>query len=179
MKYLFVAAFMGIMLISSCKCNNDANKEQGDMADSMAMETNTNAMNNNNNGSTANMSDADFVKMYNLDNYTEDQVKDYRKMHDDMDWGNVPGYYPEASTRVLTQSDIKYLTEWGHAVMLNEIYARHGMKFTDNENIKEHFEEQGWYTGNKDNVDDLLTDIEKQNIEFLKNNPSKHISPNV
>lgn len=177
MKKLIVAVFLGIMIISSCKCNKGADKEQDEMTDTMATEEET-TMNDMSSASPGIMSDAEFERHYNLENYTEEQVREYRKMHDEMDWGDVPGYYPEASTRPLTESDIKYLTQWGHAVMLNEIYARHGMKFSD-EHIKEHFEKQDWYTGAKNDVQENLSEIEKQNIEFLKNNPAKHISPTV
>ena len=88
-----------------------------------------------------------------------------------MDWGTVPGYYPEGSTRPLDESDTKYLTKWGHKVMMNEIYARHGMIFADPD-LKEHFMSFAWYKPSSNNVDGELTALEKENITFLMNHPA-------
>lgn len=80
------------------------------------------------------------------------------------------GNYPEGSNRQLTQKDIQHISSWGYKIMLNEIYARHGMSFTDRE-IQEHFNNQPWYKTGRKNVDKSLSALEKQNIEFLKSNP--------
>ncbi|MBS1780358.1 MAG: YARHG domain-containing protein [Bacteroidetes bacterium] len=80
----------------------------------------------------------------------------------------MAGYYPEGSQRRLTDDDIKFLSPWGHEVMLNEIYARHGMIFKD-EQLKRHFASQGWYHPESANVYQKLSGIEKQNIAFLIN----------
>ncbi len=79
-----------------------------------------------------------------------------------------PGQFPEGSSKVLTDKNLKFLSEWGLKVMLNEIYARHGMMFTD-ANLRNHFAHEGWYTGNKDNVDGLLSGTEKRNIILINN----------
>ncbi|MBS1773832.1 MAG: YARHG domain-containing protein [Bacteroidetes bacterium] len=80
----------------------------------------------------------------------------------------TPGYYPEASERILTDHDVQYLTAWGYKVMLNEIYARHGMVFRD-EYLQRHFNDQKWYHPKTNNVYKQLTTTEKQNIAFLIN----------
>lgn len=80
------------------------------------------------------------------------------------------GNYPEGSNRLLTQKDIQHISSWGYKILLNEIYARHGMSFTDRE-IQEHFNNQPWYKTGRKNVDKSLSVLEKQNIEFLKSNP--------
>ncbi len=79
-----------------------------------------------------------------------------------------PGEFPEGSSKVLTDRNLKFLSEWGLKVMLNEIYARHGMNFTD-ANLRNHFAREGWYTGSKDNVESLLSDKEKKNIILINN----------
>jgi len=81
--------------------------------------------------------------------------------------GHVPGEFPEGSTRILTDKDVKFLSRWGLEVMLNEIYARHGMKFSGA--LGRHFENESWYHGTSSNVNGQLTKIEKHNIEFIKN----------
>lgn len=158
--------FLGLLLISSCTCN-----------DGEPIETNEETMNTENiegslgnDDNTSNTHDAEWArhrKMFDENNYTEEQIRNYRKLHDEMDWGNVAGFYPEGSTRPLTTDDTKYLTEWGHKVMTNEIYARHGMKFADDD-LQEHFGYQEWYSGEHDNVAGKLTQQEKENLAFLQ-----------
>ncbi len=79
-----------------------------------------------------------------------------------------PGEFPEGSARILTEKDLMFLSPWGLKVIQNEIYARHGMKFTDGD-LKNHFSRQGWYHPSADNVSGKLSATEKQNLEFIKN----------
>lgn len=165
MKNLLLLSFFSLLLVSSCTCNEgdkDENMtEEGMMNDATTGEaTETDA---------TSVADDEMAKMFDKNNYTEEEIKEYRRLHDELDWGNVPGYYPEASTRALTESDTKFLTDWGHQVMLNEIYARHGQTFED-ENLKDHFNRQEWYNPTSDNVQDKLTQLEKDNIAFLMKN---------
>lgn len=171
MKYILTGTFMCLLLISSCTCNdNTKTEDETVIVDSMnnADANNTTAESNMQN---SDMNDEQFWSLFTKNNYTEEEVREFRRLHDEMDWGGVPGYYPEGSTRELNESDTKYLTMWGHKVMLNEIYARHGKRFTD-EDLKEHFNSFGWYQPSADNVQAQLTDIEKQNITFLNNHPA-------
>ena len=80
------------------------------------------------------------------------------------------GNYPEGSNRLLTEKDVQHLSPWGYKLMLHEIYARHGMSFSDKE-LQEHFNNQDWYRTGRKNVDESLSETEKRNIEFLKNHP--------
>ena len=80
---------------------------------------------------------------------------------------NLPGIYPEGSERLLRVSDIEGLNSWDLKVMRNEIYARHGYIFKTDE-IKRYFNEQSWYNPKYSNVENLLTEIEKKNIQFIK-----------
>lgn len=51
----------------------------------------------------------------------------------------------------------------------NEIYARHGKTFA-NPYTQWHFDSCSWYSPSQDEVtDDMLTDVEKENIEIIKN----------
>ena len=65
--------------------------------------------------------------------------------------------------------------------MINELYARKGMKFNDPE-LHDYFSQFTWYKTKFKNVDSKLTDIEKKNIATIKrllkdvnSNPSKFI----
>ncbi|ASS48256.1 MAG: hypothetical protein A3D31_19080 [Candidatus Fluviicola riflensis] len=67
------------------------------------------------------------------------------------------------------------------AYMRNEIYARHGMKFTD-ESLTAVFKSFKWYKPKRTNVNGLLTPIEKKNLQLiqqlekeLKSNPEAYI----
>lgn len=78
-----------------------------------------------------------------------------------------PGVYPEASTRKLTSSDLNYLSSYQLKIMRNEIFARHGYIFKTTD-MKNYFSNQRWYDPRYNNVDNLLTSTEKQNIELIK-----------
>ncbi len=82
---------------------------------------------------------------------------------------SFPGQYPESSERLLTADDLVHTSTFGKKVMLNEIYARHGMIFTDPE-LKRHFAQESWYKGTMKNVDKLLTATERKNIAFISSN---------
>ena len=80
----------------------------------------------------------------------------------------------DSATRLLTTSDIQGLSARELNYAKNEIYARHGRKF-DSPELRNYFESKSWYIGKYDgNVfdanysDQLLSDIEKKNAEFLK-----------
>jgi len=173
MKKLAIMSFCGLLLISSC--TSDDNKDgEVDTNDTLSAPIVTTLPDGTEDGTNnkATLSDAEFKRLFDLDHYTNEQVREYRRQHDELDWGGVPGFYPEGSTRPLTESDTRFLTKWGHAVMLNEIYARHGMTFQDDD-LKSHFAGQDWYHGTNSNVQSLLTEQEKQNITFLANNQPK------
>lgn len=77
---------------------------------------------------------------------------------------------PDSSSRELTIADITGLSHDQLDLARNEIYARHGRKFT-NPTLQNYFNSQAWYTGTiepEDFTDDMLSDIEKNNIQFIK-----------
>lgn len=78
----------------------------------------------------------------------------------------LPGRYPIASYRILTEKDLKKLKPEELEVMRNEIYARYGYKFLL-ATLKEYFDQQDWYIGDKTSVDNYLTSIEKRNIRKI------------
>ncbi len=169
MKQLLSLIFCSFLLIASCKCNNDADKmdETTDTTAATEVTPDGATTTDGTTGTTHSLSDEEFRRLYNIESYSNDEVRRFRHMHDEMDWGNVPGFFPEGSTRALDESDTKYLTRWGHSVMLNEIYARHGIKFTDDD-LKSHFGRFEWYNPRFNDVQAKLTELEKQNIEFLR-----------
>lgn len=78
------------------------------------------------------------------------------------------GYvFPDADTTYISKSSIKKLSDSELQYAVNEIYARHGLKFTKTKN-KERFEKKAWYVGTVDNQDDIsLNKYEKKNVDKM------------
>ncbi|WKZ59244.1 MAG: YARHG domain-containing protein [Cyclobacteriaceae bacterium] len=58
-------------------------------------------------------------------------------------------------------------------IMRNEIFAEYGFKFKT-EKWKTYFEDKSWYTPANDNVDHLLTEIDRHNIQFILEYLKRH-----
>ncbi|MFI5203222.1 MAG: YARHG domain-containing protein [Flavobacteriales bacterium] len=74
--------------------------------------------------------------------------------------------YPEASERVLSESELSRYTKDELLIMRNEIFADHGYIFKTDP-LKTYFSEQAWYTPLFDKVDDQLTEIEEENLKLI------------
>lgn len=80
---------------------------------------------------------------------------------------DVPGRFPQASTRLLTASDLADRSQWELRVMRNEIFARHGYIFKTPE-MRSYFARQPWYSPRRDDVSKLLSEIEARNAKTLR-----------
>ena len=80
---------------------------------------------------------------------------------------SIPGRFPEASQRLLTPGELSKLSKADLEIMRNEIFARHGYKFTT-ATMKEYFSRQTWYTPTDSNVSSQLTAVERSNVELIK-----------
>ena len=80
--------------------------------------------------------------------------------------------YPQASERLLTPDDVSNLTGWELKIMRNEIFARHGYIFKKEE-MRNYFMYEKWYVPRFENVDGMLSDVEKKNIELIKRYESR------
>jgi len=79
----------------------------------------------------------------------------------------TPGKYPQASERLLTDSDLQGISKQNLRIMRNEIFARHGYIFKSDD-LKEHFGNQSWYTPKYADVNSMLTSIEQKNVKFIQ-----------
>jgi YARHG domain/Bacterial SH3 domain len=79
----------------------------------------------------------------------------------------VPGRYPEVSTRYLNDSDLEKKSTKELKIMRNEIFARHGYLFEPGE-MKDYFTKQSWYQPQSADVGSLLSPIEQANIQRIK-----------
>ena len=82
-------------------------------------------------------------------------------------------YYllPESSERYLTMADLSGMDYSSLRIAKNEIYARHGRMFTS-EDLDSYFGQQSWYSPSipaDQFTDDMLTEIEKKNVELINN----------
>lgn len=79
----------------------------------------------------------------------------------------LPGRFPDASRRLLTPDELARYSVSDLRLMRNEIFARHGYVFKEAA-LAEYFGRQPWYTPEYDDVSGFLSDIEKQNVERIK-----------
>lgn len=78
------------------------------------------------------------------------------------------GYiFPDADTSYVSKSSVKKLSDEELQYAVNEVYARHGLKFTKKKN-KERFERKEWYVGTVDDQNDIsLNKYEKKNVDTM------------
>ncbi|RZJ20155.1 MAG: YARHG domain-containing protein [Acinetobacter sp.] len=72
-----------------------------------------------------------------------------------------------ASTKQLTEADVKNLRKLDLEIIRNTIFARHGYAF-QKETFRSFFDPVDWYVPLYTNVDGKLTELEKANIKLLK-----------
>lgn len=79
----------------------------------------------------------------------------------------------DSYTRALTTDELTTLTREELQIARNEILARHGRKFED-ENMKMYFESKSWYSGTIEPTefdayyDSILSEVEKANIQLIQ-----------
>ncbi len=76
---------------------------------------------------------------------------------------------PNSDTIPLTEADLEGFDKWDCIYARNEIYARHGRKFK-NDQVREYFESKSWYNGTIDPdsfSDSVFSKVELENIAFI------------
>ena len=76
---------------------------------------------------------------------------------------------PDSDSRKLTEDDLKFLDKGELRIARNEIYARHGRKFTS-EDLQNHFNSMDWYfpmVEASDFDESVLNEYEKYNLNFI------------
>lgn len=92
--------------------------------------------------------------------------------------GNETGSnpYEKADHLVYTDSvrytweELSWLDSYGLCITRNEIYARHGRMFSD-QNIQDYFNRRSWYvpqTSSKDFDESVLNEVEQYNVELIR-----------
>lgn len=84
---------------------------------------------------------------------------------------------PDSGTRKLTNSDLAGLDADELELARNEIYARAGRRF-NTDYIQDYFDDKWWYVGTiepEDFTEDMLNDVEKYNVNFIRNYEEKYV----
>lgn len=78
------------------------------------------------------------------------------------------GKFSQASKRQLNKEELLKLPKSDLKIMRNEIFARYGYKFKLGGEMDKYFKSQNWYSGQHKNVNDFLTELEKENIKLIQ-----------
>jgi len=79
----------------------------------------------------------------------------------------IKGDYPEVSLITLTDQDLQNRDSWELRIMRNEVFARHGYIFKIPE-LREYFIRQNWYDPKFEDVNNMLSDLEKENVVKIR-----------
>ena len=79
----------------------------------------------------------------------------------------------EALNDLITVDQIWTFTREELRILRNTIYAKHGYIFSSAD-LQEHFSRFSWYEGSNNNVEDRLTLIDRENIEFIQRIERNH-----
>ena len=94
---------------------------------------------------------------YELGNFGNDDLSKY-----------YSGRFINTIFDIVSNDDLKPLSLEDLQIMRNEIFARYNYIFKNGGKMDIHFKKQDWYMGVHKNVDELLTEIEKSNIESIQ-----------
>lgn len=107
-----------------------------------------------------------------IDDGSSDADDDYDDYYDDDDY-----ILPDSGTRKLTNSDLAGLDADELELARNEIYVREGRRF-NTDYIQDYFDDKWWYVGTiepEDFTEDMLNDVEKYNVNFIRNYEKKYV----
>ena len=77
------------------------------------------------------------------------------------------GEFTQASRRLLSKAELLKISKSDLKIIRNEIFARYGYKFNTGGEMDLYFKSQNWYSGQHDNVNDFLSDLEKANTKLI------------
>jgi hypothetical protein len=99
---------------------------------------------------------------------TTTETFQYFKLDEEVGWIEAEGRtYSFASEQLLSAEDVQAYNAEELNLIRNEIYAAHGYTFKSVA-LKKYFETKAWYLSLYSNVDEMLSDIEKQNIQLIR-----------
>lgn len=103
------------------------------------------------------------------DGETEDRIYPYSRGDKSSNRYEKAQHLSYTTTVKYTIQNLSVLDSYGLKITRNEIYARHGRIFNDQE-LQEYFQRQNWYvpqTASNDFDDSCLNEVEKYNIQLI------------
>lgn len=106
---------------------------------------------------------------YDFPEENEEKTNKSKNNKNEVSSGNKEYICPKSNVKKLSVKDVKKLSKTDRRLAKNEIYARYGRKFND-ENLQEYFNGKSWYTGiiePEDFDEGVFSKVEKYNIKLL------------
>lgn len=100
----------------------------------------------------------------------EDTSDDEGEEDEESDYSGEDYIFPDSSDEDISESDIEGLSNEDLRIAINEIYARHGYTFPNNEEMRNYFQGQDWYEADPDMDDQKkvkMSKTEKKNLDKM------------
>lgn len=173
--YSLIAIIIGatvIILILVIKFNMNSESYPNDLKQTTApIETNEPAYSEDNNTQDSDIK-SDMESENNENDIQSDiNLKENKKKKSAKKEKNTDYIIPESSSRKLTKKDVKGKSARQLRIARNEIYARHGRLFVDQE-LQDYFDSKDWYLGYIEPEDfvetEELSKLERRNALFIR-----------
>lgn len=106
----------------------------------------------------------------------EDTSDDEGEEDEESDYSGEDYIFPDSSDEDISESDIEDLSNEDLRIAINEIYARHGYTFPNNEEMRNYFQGQDWYEADPDMDDQKkvkMSKTEKKNLDKMASERQK------
>lgn len=113
-----------------------------------------------------------------MEESTQSAVKETNLPGIGEEFQNADYILPTSNSQYLTEADLEGLTKEECRLARNEIYARHGRLFLDEE-LQKYFDAKAWYHGTiqpDDFQDTMLNDYEMKNKDLIVQYESEHFN---
>jgi len=108
----------------------------------------------------------DYNETNHFENYRFTKTGNFEKLSRNLHT-SLKRKFPFASTRVLAEDEIERYSVRDLKLMINEIYADYGKIFSS-QKLEYYFKKQSWYFPKNEEVDHLLSDVEKLNVQKIQ-----------
>ena len=108
----------------------------------------------------------DYNETNHYENYRLSQDGKFEKLSRKLN-PSLTRKFPFTSTRVLANDEIERYAVRDLQLMINEIYADYGKIFSS-QKLNYYFQKRSWYQAISEEVDDLLSEVEKINIQKIQ-----------
>ena len=106
----------------------------------------------------------------------EDTSDDEGEEDEESDYSGEDYIFPDSSDKEISKPDIENLSNEDLRIAINEIYARHGYTFPNNEEMRNYFQGQDWYEADPDMDDQKkvkMSKTEKKNLDKMASERQK------